>query len=68
MIAAGEVVGLDAKLEIWSHDWPQKERLAKPKIAYCVRVWTLSATFATDLDYYLTASAHETQFRGLTLQ
>jgi hypothetical protein len=48
MIAAGEVVGLDAKLEIWSHDWPQKERLAKPKIACFVRVWTLSATFATD--------------------
>ena len=46
MIAADEVVRLDAGLQIWSQDGPGG--LAKPKIAYFVRVWTFSATFATD--------------------
>ena len=37
------------------------------KIAYFVRVWTFSCNLCNGFDYYLTASTHETQFRGLTL-
>ena len=68
MIAAGEVVGLDAKLEIWSHDWPQKKRLANGEDRLFCASLDFVRNLCNGLDYYLTASTHETQFRGLTLQ
>ena len=46
----------------------RRSGLRMAKIAYFVRVWTFSCNLCNGFDYYLTASTHETQFRGLTLQ